>query len=57
MPFREDVVGITTLLGVHGVEAEVIDDEQVDGDELAELGLIGVVQAGVLERLEHGVRA
>jgi len=34
-------------------QSEVIDDEQVDGDEFAQLGFVGVVQAGVLEGFEH----
>ena len=28
---------------VHRIEAEVVDDEEVDGDQLAELGLVAVV--------------
>jgi hypothetical protein len=57
MPFREDVVGITTLLGVHGVEAEVIDEEQVDREELPQLRLVALGKASMLERLEHPVGA
>ena len=48
MALGEDLVGVAALGGVHRVECEVVDDEQVDGDELAQLGLVAVVEARVL---------
>jgi len=48
---------VSALLCVHGVEAEIVDDEQVDSDELAQLGLVALRQPRVLERLEHAVGA
>jgi len=30
MPLGEDLVGVAALLGIHGVEAEVVEDEQID---------------------------
>src|SRR5581483_2122920 len=38
------------------IEPEVIDEEQVDGEELPQLGLVALGEAGVLEGLEHAVR-
>ena len=55
--FEEDLIGVAALLGLHGVEGEVVDDEEVDGEELAELGLVTLGEAGVLEGLEQRVRA
>jgi hypothetical protein len=56
-PLSEDLVGIAALVRVHRVEEEIVDDEQVDSDELAQFGLVGVVEARVLEQLEHVVGA
>ncbi len=36
-------------VAIQRVEAEVVDDEQVDGEELAQLRLVGVIEPGVLE--------
>jgi len=55
--FEEDLVGVPAFLGLHGVEGEVIEDEQVDGEELAQLGLMALGEAGVLEGLEQGIGA
>jgi hypothetical protein len=37
----------------YGVEAEVVDDQQVDCDEAPELGLVAVIEARVLEEPEE----
>src|SRR5207244_4404466 len=42
-----------TLDGVHGVEREVVEDEEVDGDRAPELELVAVVEPCDLERLEE----
>jgi hypothetical protein len=47
--FEEELVGVAALLSVHGVEAEVVNQEQIDRHELAELGLVALGQTGVLE--------
>jgi hypothetical protein len=47
VPLGEHVVGVATLLGVHAVEGEIIDDEQGDGEQSPKLDFIGVVEARV----------
>ena len=42
---------------VHGLEGEVIEEEQVDADELAEFAVVAVVEAGRLEPFEEDVGA
>jgi hypothetical protein len=39
------------------IETEVVDDEQLDRDELAQLELGRIVEAGVPESLEHVIGA
>ena len=53
MAFGEDLVGVTALGGIHGVQPKIVDHQEVDRDQLAELGLVAAVEAGVLEGLEH----
>jgi len=55
--FEEDLIGVPALLGLHGVEGEVVEDQQVDGEELTQLGLVTLGETGVLEGLEHPIRA
>jgi hypothetical protein len=55
--FEEDLVGIATLMSIHDVESEVIDDEQRRSEKLAELLFEGLGETSVLERLEHAVGA
>jgi hypothetical protein len=55
MAFDQYLVGVTALGGVERVEAEVVDDEEVDGEELAQRLLVGVIEPRVLERLEEPV--
>jgi hypothetical protein len=55
--FGKDLVGVTALLGVHGVETEVVDDEDICGEELSQLDLVGGGEASVLEGLEHAIGA
>src|SRR5271170_5578326 len=53
MAFREELGDVSRLAGVHGIEREVVDDEEVDSDELAHLGVVAVIETRMLERLEH----
>jgi hypothetical protein len=53
----QQLVGVAALGQVHHVESDVVDDEPVDRDELAQLGLEAVVGARVLERFEQLVSA
>jgi hypothetical protein len=55
MPLGEQFRDVAALGRVHRVEAEVVEDEQVGGDQLAHLGVVAVVEARVLEHLQHGV--
>jgi hypothetical protein len=55
--FEEDLVGVAAFLKVHGIEAEVIDDEKLGSQKLSELLLVGLEEAGLLEGLEHAVGA
>ena len=49
MTLDEDLVRVATLRGVERVEPEVVDEEEVDGEELAQRLLVGVIEARVLE--------
>jgi len=53
MALVEQLVGVAALGGVERIEPEVIEDEQIDGEELAKRGLVGVIEARVLELREH----
>jgi hypothetical protein len=43
--FEEDLVDVTALGGIERVEPEVVEGEQVDGDQSAHLALMAVVEA------------
>lgn len=45
--------GIPALRGVERIQAEVINEEDVDGEGLSEFGFIGTIETGVDEILEH----
>ena len=53
MPLGQEFVSVAALGRIHGIEGEVVDDEQVDADEFAQLGLVGVVEPGVLQGFQH----
>ena len=57
MPLQEDVVGVATLLRIHGVEPEVVDEQEIDAEEFPQFGLVALGQAGMLEGFEHPVGA
>jgi len=46
VPVDDELVEVVGLGGVERLECEVVEDEQVDTGEFAELGLEGVVQPG-----------
>lgn len=46
VPLHDQLVEVVGLGRVEGAEGEVVEDEDVDAGELAELGFQGVVQAG-----------
>ena len=53
MALGEDLVEVPTLGGVEGVDGEIVQDQEVDGEQLAELDFIAIIEAGVSQRLEH----
>ena len=53
MALDDDLVGVAVLLGVWGVEPEVVEDEQVDGEEGAQFLLVTLCEPHVLQVLEH----
>ena len=55
VPLDRDLVEVGGLGGVVGLECEVIDDEDVDGDEAAQFGVVGVVEPSGLEAFEQPV--
>ncbi|HWP65466.1 MAG TPA: hypothetical protein VNO26_06105, partial [Candidatus Limnocylindria bacterium] len=57
MALEEELVDVAALRRVHGVEAEIIEDEEFDADEAAHLLFDGVIEAGVLEGLEEPIGA
>ena len=57
MPLDGDLVEVAGRDGVEGVEGEVVDDEQVDGDEPAQLVGVAVVQPCALEPFEQPIGA
>jgi hypothetical protein len=55
--FDDQLVEVGGLGLVHGLECEVVDDEQFDAVQAAHLGLDAVVQPGGLQRPEQLVGA
>src|SRR5207249_6974036 len=55
VPLDQDLVRVPALYGVEGVETEVVEEEEIDGEELAQRGLVRVVEPRMLELLEHSV--
>jgi len=53
MTLGDDFVRVPGLHDVHAVQREVINDQEVDGEELTQFGFVGVVETRVLERFEH----
>lgn len=46
MAFDDDFVEVAGFGGVEGAQREVVDDEDVDGRQPADLGVDGVVESG-----------
>ena len=57
VPFDDQFVEVVGLGGVEGFEREVVEDEDVDAGEFADLGVQGVVQPGGAEPGEQLVGA
>jgi hypothetical protein len=55
--FDDELVDIRGVEGVEGLEGEIIEDEEVDTDEFAELGVVTVIEAGRSEPFEEDVGA
>jgi hypothetical protein len=52
MTLHDDLVDVGGLHGVERLQRAVVDDEEVDTDEPAHLGLMAVVEARRLEHLQ-----
>ena len=46
VPFHDDLVDVGGVGGVEGLEAEVIDDEDLDADQFAQLDVVAAVETG-----------
>jgi hypothetical protein len=44
--FDDELVDIGGVEAVEGLEGEVVEDEQVDSMELADLGVVAVIESG-----------
>src|SRR5262245_21998546 len=53
VPLGENLVRVAAFACVQRVEAEIVDDEEADADESAQLRIVRVVEPRVLETLEH----
>src|SRR5438874_2159371 len=51
--FHRAGISIAVSRGREDVDGEIVQDQEVDGEQFAELGLIAVIQAGMFQRLEH----
>jgi hypothetical protein len=54
---EDDLVEIAGLLGVETAQAEVVDDEDVGGEQATQHFLGGVIGAGLMEALEEVIGA
>ncbi len=45
MALDDELVDVGRVEGVEGLEGEVVKDQKVDPDELAEFGVVAVVEA------------
>jgi hypothetical protein len=55
--FDDELVDIGGVDGVHRLEGKVVDDEQIDSQQFADLGVVAVVEAGDAEAFEEPVTA
>ncbi len=55
--FDDELVDVGGVEGVEGLEGEVVEDEQVDAEEFADLGVVAVVEPGGPEPFEQHVGA
>ena len=47
MALGHERVDVAAFLRRHGFDAKVVDEEEIDGQSLAQLGLVAVVKARV----------
>jgi len=55
VPLDDDLVGVPGLLGIEPAESEVVDDDQVRGEEAPPHPLGGVVGPGLMDEPAQGV--
>jgi len=53
MAFHDELVDVAALVGVHGIEAEVVEDQEVDGEERPQLLFVGPSQPGLPQGLKQ----
>src|SRR5579862_3571952 len=56
-PLDEELINVLALLAAHGLEGEVVDDEQVDGAEGGHLGVVRVVESTLSQKRQHLIGA
>ena len=57
MAFDDELVDVGGVERVEGLEGEVVDDEQVDAEQFAHLGVVAVVEPAGAESFEEPVAA
>ena len=55
--FDDELVDIGGVEGVERLEGEVVDDEQIDAEQLAHLGVVAVVESAGAKSFEEAVAA
>jgi len=57
IPLQEEVVEVATLDRIEDIDREIIEDEEIDGDEFPEFGFVAVIEPRVLQQFQHLVGA
>ena len=57
MPFHDELIDVRGVGGVEGLQGEVVDDQQVDPQQLADLSVVAVVEAAGPKSSKHPVAA
>jgi hypothetical protein len=53
VPFDDDLVDVGGVGGVHGLEAKIVQDQQVRSQQPADLLVVAVVEPGCCQPLEQ----
>src|SRR5688572_13170391 len=53
---EKELIDVAALFFGHGLEREVVEDEQVDRGKRGHLSVAGVVETALAKELQHGVR-